>query len=119
MNLIAWVLSLAVALLTAVNAICWGYAIREVGDPQLSLNFLLTLVFNRWFILAMASAFTAALLSYAVLREMGVLAGRFFLSLGTVATILACTLVLGERLTLEEWVGIALIMLGVMLVGRW
>jgi uncharacterized membrane protein len=67
----------------------------------------------------MASAFTAALLSYAVLRGMGVLAGRFFLSLGTVATILACTLVLGERLTLEEWIGIVLIMLGVMLVGRW
>jgi drug/metabolite transporter (DMT)-like permease len=106
-------------LLTAINAICWGYAIREVGNPQLSLNFLLTLVFNRWFILAMASAFTAALLSYAVLKEMGVLIGRFFLSLGTIATILACTLVLGEQLTLEEWLGIVLIIIGVMLIGRW
>jgi drug/metabolite transporter (DMT)-like permease len=67
----------------------------------------------------MASAFTAALLSYAVLKEMGALTGRFFLSLGVVTTILACTLVLGERLTLEEWIGVALIMLGVVLVGRW
>jgi len=48
----------------------------------------------------MASALAAALLSYAVLREMGVLAGRFFLSLSAVATTLVCTLVLGEKLTL-------------------
>jgi drug/metabolite transporter (DMT)-like permease len=61
----------------------------------------------------------ASFLSYVVLREMGVLAGRFFLSLGTIAMILACTLVLGEELTLKEWAGIALIMIGVILIGEW
>ncbi|WP_198011716.1 hypothetical protein [Desulfurococcus amylolyticus] len=78
-----------------MNAIAWGFAIREVRDPSMSLGFLLRLAFNRWFVLAMASAFTASLLSYAVLRWMDVLAGRFFLSLGAVATIITCTLVLG------------------------
>ncbi len=52
MNVLIWVLNLAVALLAAVNAVAWGYATREVGDPQLSLSFLLRLVFNKWFILA-------------------------------------------------------------------
>lgn len=119
MNATIWTLGVAIALLAAANAACWGYAIREIGDPQLTLNFLLKLVFNKWFILAMASAFIAALLSYVVLKELSVLAGRFFPSLSTVATILACTLVLGEQLTWREWMGVALIMVGVMLIGKW
>jgi len=118
MNASMWALGLAIALLAAVNAVCWGYAIREVGDPQMTLNFLFKLIFNKWFISALASAFAASLLSYIVLKEMGVLTGRFFLSLGMIATILACTLVLGEKLTLKEWVGIALILAGVLLIGR-
>jgi len=119
MNAVTWAIGVAVALLAALNAIFWGYTIKEVGDLQPTISFFSRLVFNRWFILAMASAFTASLFSYVVLKEMGVLAGRFFLSLGTVATILACTLVLGERLTIRDWAGIALIMVGVLLVGRW
>jgi drug/metabolite transporter (DMT)-like permease len=118
MSMLIWVLNIIVALLTAINVIAWGYAIREVGDPQLTLNFLLKLLFNKWFIIAIALAFIASLASYAVLRELGVVAGRVFLSLGIIATILAGTLVLGEKLTLREWAGIALIMAGVLLVGR-
>jgi EamA-like transporter family. len=119
MGALIWVLNTLIALLVAVNAVAWGYAIREVGDPQLSLSFLLKLVFNKWFILAMASAFTAALLSYIVLREMGVLAGRFFLSLSVVTTVIACMLILGEQLTLKQWIGVVLIIIGVILVGKW
>jgi len=48
-----------------------------------------------------------------------VLAGRFFLSLGAVATVLACALVLGERPTLTEWIGVLLIIAGALLIGRW
>lgn len=118
MNHILWVLGIVIALLAAANTVFWGYAVRDVGDPQLTPSFLFKLAFNKWFILAMVSAFIAALLSYVVLREMGVLAGRFFLSLGTVAMILAGTLVLGEELTWREWVGIILIMAGVILIGK-
>jgi uncharacterized membrane protein len=49
---------------------------------------------------------------------MGVLVGRFFLSLSMVAVILASTLVLGEKLTSKEWIGVAIIMIGVVLIGR-
>ena len=114
-----WILGAIIALLSALNAIFWGYCVRELGDPRLELDFLLKLIFNKWFALAMGTAFAAALLSYAVLRQMGVLAGRFFLSLGTVATVLACALVLGERPTLTEWIGVLLIVVGALLIGRW
>jgi len=117
MNAVNWILSLTIAVLAAVNAVCWGYAIKEVQDPSLTVEFVLRLVFNRFFIMAMASAFTASLLSYVVMSEMGVLAGRYFLSLGAVATILACTLILGERLTPREYAGIALTVAGVVLIG--
>jgi drug/metabolite transporter (DMT)-like permease len=113
-----WTLGILIALLTALNTISWGFAIREVGDPQFSLDFLLRLVFNKWYILALASALVASILSYAVLREMGVLVGRFFLSLSMVVMILAGTLVLGEKLTLKEWVGMFLILAGSLLVAR-
>ena len=114
-----WFLGISIALLTALNTISWGFAIREIGDPQFSLDFLLRLVFNKWYVLALASALVASILSYAVLWEMGVLVGRFFLSLGVVATILAGTLALGEELTPKEWAGVVLIIIGILLVGRW
>jgi drug/metabolite transporter (DMT)-like permease len=113
-----WTLGILIALLTAFNTISWGFAIKEVGDPQLSLDFLLRLVFNKWYVLALASALVASILSYAVLREMGVLLGRFFLSLSMVAVILASTFVLGEKLTSKEWIGVTIIMIGVLLIGR-
>jgi drug/metabolite transporter (DMT)-like permease len=75
-------------------------------------------VLNKWFVIAMASAFTAAMLSYIVLQRMGVLAGRFFLATQTVATILVTYIVLGERLSLWKWIGIALIVIGVVFVGK-
>jgi uncharacterized membrane protein len=114
-----WFFGILIALLTALNTISWGFAIREIGDPQFSPDFLLRLVFNKWYVLALASALVASILSYAVLWEMGVLVGRFFLSLGVVATILAGTLALGEELTPKEWAGVVLIIIGILLVGRW
>jgi len=101
-----------------VNAVSWGYAIREVVDPQLTMGFLFKLVFNGFFILAIGATFMASLLSYAVISELGVLTGRFFLSLSVVATILVATLILGEHLTSREWARIALIVGGILLMGR-
>jgi len=114
-----WILNGLIAFLAAVNAVCWGYTIRQVNNPQLTLSFLLTLALNKYFIMAIASAFTASLLGYVVMSEMGVLGGRFFISLSTVTTILACVLILGERLNPRGWLGVALIITGVMLIGRW
>lgn len=118
MSSLIWALGVLIALLSALNVVCWGFAIREVGDPRLSLDFLLRLALNKWYVLALASALVASFLSYAVLREMGVLVGRFFLSLSMVATILACTLVLEEKLTLKEWIGIALVLADIAVLGR-
>jgi drug/metabolite transporter (DMT)-like permease len=106
-------------LLTALNTIFWGYTIREVGNSQLTIGFLFKLIFNKRFIFALTLAFTASLLSYAVFREISVLTGRFFLSLGAVAMIFAGTLVLGEYLTLREWISAILAIVGVLLIGRW
>jgi drug/metabolite transporter (DMT)-like permease len=112
-----WLVNIAIMLLASVNTVAWSFAIREVGDPKLSIEFLTRLVFNKWFIIAMASAFVASILSYIVLQRMGVLAGRFILATQMVAIILTAYLVLGERLSLQRWIGIALIIAGVLLVG--
>jgi uncharacterized membrane protein len=49
---------------------------------------------------------------------MGVLVGRFFLGISVVTTILASTLVLGEKISLKEWIGIALVLAGIVVLGR-
>jgi len=118
MSELAWILNIAIAVLAAINTVAWGYTIREVGEPSLSLEFLFKLIFNRWFILAITTAFVMSILSYAVLREMGVLVGRFFLSLGYIATILTGIFILHEKVTPFQWIGILLILIGITLLGR-
>lgn len=111
-------LNAIIALLSAINTIAWGFVIREVGDPKLTIEFVIRLVFNKYFILAMVSAFVASLLSYVILREFGVLAGRFFLSLSTAAMIIASIIVLRESYDLKTWVGISLIFVGSLILSR-
>lgn len=118
MNALMWALGVAIALLAAINAVFWWYCIREVGDPQMTMSFLFKLTFNKWFILALASAFAASLLSYAVLSALGVIAGRFFLTIQMVAIVLTGVFVLGERPSWEQWAGIVLIIAGGLLLGR-
>jgi len=113
-----WMLNVVIAFLSTINAIAWGFTIRELGDPKLTIEFVIRLVFNKYFILAMASAFIASVLSYVILKEFGVMAGRFFLSLSTVATIIASIIVLGERYDLKAWIGVSLIIIGSLILGR-
>jgi uncharacterized membrane protein len=49
---------------------------------------------------------------------MGVMLGRFFMTLSAVAIVIAGFLVLKESVGIEQVVGIALIVLGALLVGR-
>ncbi|MCX8204497.1 MAG: hypothetical protein N3H31_02455 [Candidatus Nezhaarchaeota archaeon] len=113
-----WVLGLAIAILSAIDAIAWGRAIGEVGDPHFSVGFLFKLITNKWYLLAMSLGFVISMLGYAVMREMGVLMGRFFISLSIVAIVLACTLVLKEPISLRELVGMLLIIAGVLIIGK-
>jgi drug/metabolite transporter (DMT)-like permease len=107
-----------VAFLSAINTVAWGLCIREVGDPKPSIEFLIRLVFNKWFIPTMASEFTASILSYIVLHRMDVLTGIFFLSIQMIAMILTAYLVLRERLPLRKRVGVLMIFTGVVLIGK-
>ncbi|MEM1983069.1 MAG: hypothetical protein QXZ63_05345 [Sulfolobales archaeon] len=118
MRLDLWMLNVVIALLSAINTIAWGFVIRELGDPKLTIEFVIRLVFNKYFILAMVSAFAASVLSYVILREFGVLAGRFFLSLSTVAIIIASIIVLRESYDLKTWIGVSLIIIGSLILGR-
>lgn len=111
-------LNAIIALLAAVNAVFWGFCIRDLGKPVLSLDFVLRLCFNKFFIVALGSAFVAALVKYTLVEAMGVLKSGFFLATTTVVTILACYLVLGERLGPIDWIGIGLILAGVFILGR-
>jgi len=118
LGLMHWLLGIVVALLVGLNTLFWGFALKEMGDPELNLGFILELVFNRWFMLAMVSGFTVAVLSYWVYSALGVMLGRFFLSLSIVSVLIVGVFVLGERISLEQWIGVVLVTIGVLLIGR-
>ena len=113
-----WLIGLVVVLLVGLNTLFWGYTLREVGNPDISLNFFLSLLFNKWFILAIATGFSVAVLSYWVYSELGVMLGRFFLSMSIISVVLVGALLLGEKVTLEQWIGVVLVTIGVLLIGR-
>lgn len=116
--MVVWVLNLLIAFLMGINTLGWGLCIRDLGSPSLSINFLLKLCFNRFFILGVGSAFSASLLRYGILQGMGVLKGGFFLTTSTIASVFVAYLLLGERLTWLDLFGIGLILSGVFLLGR-
>ncbi|MEM4591042.1 MAG: hypothetical protein QW555_04335 [Nitrososphaerota archaeon] len=113
-----WYVGLIVAGLVGLNTFFWGMAVREVGQPDVSVRFLINLFFNRWFILAMVTGFTVAVLSYWVYSAMGVMLGRFFLSMSIVSIVVVGYFLLREVVSIEQWIGIALIITGALLIGR-
>ncbi|MEM0375637.1 MAG: hypothetical protein QXP81_02190 [Nitrososphaerota archaeon] len=113
-----WVVAAIVTVMVGLNTLFWGLAVREVGEPALSVRFLVTLFFNRWFILAMLTGFAVAVLSYWVYNILGVMLGRFFLSSSIAAMILVGYFVLKEPVSASQWIGVLLILMGALLIGR-
>jgi len=112
-----WILNVVIALLLGVNVLSWGYCVRDLGNPVLSWSFLLKLVFNKFYILALGSALGASLLKYGLVHSMGVLKTGYFLMTSTVVSVLVAYIFLGERLTLLDWIGVGLIIAGVFILG--
>jgi drug/metabolite transporter (DMT)-like permease len=113
-----WYLGIVIAGLVGLNTLFWGWTIEEVGQPTVSLKFLYTLLFNRWFILAMASGFSVSILSYWLYADMGVMLGRFFMTLSAIAIVIVGALILKESINIEQAIGMVLIILGALLIGR-
>jgi len=66
----------------------------------------------------MVTGFTVAVLSYWVYSAMGVMLGRFFLSMSIVSIVVVGYFLLREVVSIEQWIGIALIITGALLIGR-
>ncbi|MEM2181880.1 MAG: hypothetical protein QXK84_04200 [Nitrososphaerota archaeon] len=113
-----WFIGFLVVVLVGLNTLFWGLVTRELGQPEVSARFLLTLFFNRWFVLAMVTGFAVAVLSYWVYIDMGVMLGRFFLSMSIASILLVGYFLLRETVTIQQWVGVLLIVIGALLVGR-
>ena len=102
--------------LSALNTIFWGYSIKAVGKFQLTLNFLLRLGTNPWFILAMATALSSTVITYFVISAIGIAKGRLFLTTGSIAVVITSYLVFGEYFTYENMLGVALVLIGAALL---
>ena len=116
MSLIFNLINIIMGLIGAFGIYCWGNVIKEVGSPEVSLKFFVSLISNRYYIMAMSSGLFASVLRFTVLKKMGILEGGFFLSISTVINILVMVYVLGEETTRRTWLGIAIIILGSIII---
>jgi len=112
-----WLLNIITAVLTGINTLCWGLCVKDVGKASLSLEFLLKLGFNKYFILSMITAFSAMLLRYHIRQGMGIVKSGFFLMFSTIVVVVVGYVFLGEKLTLTDWFGTGLILGGVFILG--
>ena len=112
-----WAINGVIFLLTIGNVAAWGQAIKNLGKGSLSISFVFKLAFNPYFILAISLALLTTFLSYVILAQFGVINGRFFLSTGSIATIVGGTLILHEKVSTPQWAGIVFILVGVVILG--
>ncbi len=112
MSLIFNLINIIMGLIGAFGTYCWGNVIKEVGSPEVSLKFFVSLFSNRYYIMAISSGLFASVLRFTVLKKMGILSGSFFLSLSSIINVLTMVYVLGEETTRRTWLGIAIIILG-------
>jgi drug/metabolite transporter (DMT)-like permease len=112
-----WFYGLLFTLLSALNAYFWGLLKNSSNFSGISLRSFLGLVTNIYFDLAIFTAFLASFVAYFIVKQLGIVAGRFFQVIGLVATILVGLIIFKEKLTMEQWLGIILILIGVVLVG--
>jgi len=113
-----WVLNAIVFLLGMANTLFWGYAVRNVGEPSFNFGFLLKLGFNPFFLLALLTALCSTLVSYSILSSLGIARGRFFVATTYIAVVVTSVIFLGEKLTVKEYLGVALILAGTILVAQ-
>jgi drug/metabolite transporter (DMT)-like permease len=117
--MLMWILNLIIVCLMGINVLAWGYCIKDVGLPVFTVEFLLKLTFNKFFIIAMLSALIAALLKYSVVQRLGVFRGNFFLLTSSIVTVLIAYFVLNEKFTFLHCLGVGLVLLGVYILGTY
>jgi len=113
-----WIFGVMIVFLVGLNTLFWGFALKEVGDPSFSLGFFIRLTLNKWFVLAIGSGFTVTLLSYWVYSALGVMMGRLFLSMSIASVLFVGTILLGERASITQWIGVIIVIIGSLLIGR-
>jgi drug/metabolite transporter (DMT)-like permease len=116
-NLTLWWYDAAVILLSAANAVLWFEAIKHVGTPSFTLDFLFKLGLNPFFLSAIFTALCTSVLSYWVLYSLGIGAGRLFLEVSVIATVLTSQFLLKQGLSQWQVIGFVAIMAGVLLVN--
>jgi drug/metabolite transporter (DMT)-like permease len=118
MNLSIWEYNALIVFLTGVQTIALGYALVSVKDPQLNLQGIFAIGFNPWFIVSLVMGIFLSVFSFYVKHVMGLSAGQLFLTLPTIAVLIVGYTIFGNRLSLEQIIGMVLILGGIVLVGQ-
>jgi drug/metabolite transporter (DMT)-like permease len=112
-----WLSNGMVCAIVVFNAFCWGRIKKSLGQFQLNFPFLIKLAFNKFFIGILALGVFNAFVTYYAQAILGVASGQFFYYFGTPVIMVASYFYLGERYDRAHVVGIALILIGAILIS--
>jgi len=110
-------INVAFAIAAAVGTVALGLAFRDLGAFKVSLPYVVTLMLNKWFILAVSLGFGSMFLRYAILKAQGLAQSSYYLQTSLIAVYVLAYFVLGEQFTPRAGVGAVMILVGAFLIG--
>lgn len=111
-----WFSNAAFVVLSVINTLAWGYAIKEVGAFSFTPQFLWRLGTNPYFIAALLTALVGVVATYVGRSSIGLGKASLFYGVGTISIVLTSHLVFGEKFDNYQILGAALVMGGSVLL---
>jgi drug/metabolite transporter (DMT)-like permease len=117
-EIVLYLFVIGMAVVWGVGGILFGLAFRQLGSFELTAPFLAKWALNPLVIAAVLTGIFARVLFYIGIGFFSVSQLTLFGALGIVATLALGRLVLGDVLSVREWVGASLVIVGTALIGR-
>ncbi|MGH8063034.1 MAG: SMR family transporter [Pseudoxanthomonas sp.] len=119
--LFSWLMVGATVLLTVYGQIVLKWQVGLAGPlPETTagkMAYLLSALFNPWIVSGLAAAFAAALCWIMALGRLPLSHAYPFTALSIVLVVLAGATLFSESVSLMQWLGITLVVLGIVLVS--
>ena len=109
-------LLLGFCVLTAVSVVLFRLGYNQIG-VEFKPEFLLKWILNPYVFLSLATATGCRFLFYALFKSYSTSVVYLITTLSYVFVLAACYIAFGDKLSLPQWIGAVLIIIGVALVG--
>lgn len=117
-DLVLYLFVVGMAVVWGLGGVLFGLAFRQLGAFELSATFVGKWLLNPLVIAAVLTGVFSRVLFYVGIQFFSVSQLTLFGALGIVATLALSRVLLADELSLREWAGASLVIIGTALIGR-